>query len=238
VYLEHREHRFLPGAWPEITGERLRRLKAHYFGEISFIDEQIGLVLDALEEKNIAENCHLVVTSDHGDFLGDHSLVAKGPFLYDALIRVPLIVRRAGQNRPERIDSLTESVDIAPSLARWAGLPPLPENRGRLLDGADLRERPRDFALSQSPSALALRSLEEKFIHFPRSPEDDEYYRFGTDPHELNNLAAAHPDRVAALRQRCRELFKGPRHERHSSWKIKRSVDPLTKRKIDWEFTF
>src|SRR5690606_37551505 len=74
----------------------LRKQMAVYYGMISFMDQQIGRILDRLDELGLAENTLVVFTTDHGHFLGQHGLIAKA-FMYDDNLRLPFIVRWPGQ---------------------------------------------------------------------------------------------------------------------------------------------
>ena len=71
-------------------------MTAGYYGMVAQLDHAIGRVLDALDERGLADDTLVIVTSDHGEFLGEHQLIFKGPFGYDSLLRVPLLVRGPG----------------------------------------------------------------------------------------------------------------------------------------------
>src|SRR5690606_9839570 len=75
------------------TEADLMKLKRIYYGMISCIDTELGKLLALLKEKRLEENTIILFTSDHGDYLGDHHMIRKGPHLYDALTRVPLIIK-------------------------------------------------------------------------------------------------------------------------------------------------
>lgn len=102
----------------------LRQNMAVYYGMISFMDQQIGRILHCLEENGVAENTLVVFTTDHGHFLGEHGLIAKGAFHYEDLLRLPFVVRWPGH-----IPAATESaslqslVDLAPTFLSACGLP-------------------------------------------------------------------------------------------------------------------
>ena len=81
---------------PEQTDEQLREIIANTYGRIALIDHSLGRILIALEQAGLAENTIVVYFSDHGDWLGDHGLVLKGPMHYEGLLRVPLIARGPG----------------------------------------------------------------------------------------------------------------------------------------------
>src|SRR5690606_31810439 len=109
---------------------------ASYYGMITFIDEQLGRVLDALDRSGQREETLVVFMSDHGETLGDHGLVLKGCRFYEGLVRVPLIVSWPGVVRQGHVrDDLVELTDVAPTLAAFAGVT-LEEAQGRSLVGA------------------------------------------------------------------------------------------------------
>lgn len=102
----------------------LRKNIAVYYGMVSMMDHYIGVILDKLEELGLAENTLVVFTTDHGHLYGQHGLIAKGPFMYEDLIRVPLMARLPGRipagRRSEAIQSL---VDIVPTFLDFCDLP-------------------------------------------------------------------------------------------------------------------
>jgi iduronate 2-sulfatase len=117
----------------EFTDEETRRYRHGYYAAISFLDAQVGEVLDALEESGQAEETVVVFTSDHGFHIGEHSLWGKtSNFELDA--RVPLIIasplRRHAASVGKRTTALAELVDLYPTLFEVAGLQreELPEN--------------------------------------------------------------------------------------------------------------
>ena len=72
-------------------------MRVGYHASVAFLDEQVGRVLDALDQRQLTDNTLVIFTSDHGDMLGDHRLLVKGAFFYDACTRVPLLMRWAQQ---------------------------------------------------------------------------------------------------------------------------------------------
>lgn len=107
-----------------IEAAALRRSIAVYYGMISFMDQQIGRILAALDRLGVAENTLVLFTTDHGHFLGQHGLVAKGAFHYEDLIRIPMLARWPGQVPAGAVSGALQSqVDLAPSFLRAAGLP-------------------------------------------------------------------------------------------------------------------
>jgi uncharacterized sulfatase len=103
--------------------EKLKKDMACYYGMVSFMDQQIGRILDHLDETGQAENTLIVFTSDHGHFLGQHGLHAKAIHHYEDLLRVPFIVRKPGQVPADALShDLQNLVDLPRTFLRHAGL--------------------------------------------------------------------------------------------------------------------
>ena len=101
------------------------RVKAAYYGMITLIDDNIGRILQALEEKGIEDDTLVLFTSDHGELLGDHGLLFKGPFHYDSIIKAPMIIKWPGViPKGSRYSQVTEHADIMPTLLEYAGIRP------------------------------------------------------------------------------------------------------------------
>jgi arylsulfatase A-like enzyme len=101
--------------------DQLRRDMAIYYGMISFMDHQIGRTLDRLDELGIADETLVVFTTDHGHFLGQHGLTAKGPFHYEDLLRVPFVVRCPGRVPAGRTSAALQClVDLPATFLRAA----------------------------------------------------------------------------------------------------------------------
>ena len=81
---------------PVQSDRQLRDLIANYYGMISLIDHNVGRILAALDAYGLADNTLVVYSTDHGDWLGDHGLILKGPMAYEGLLRVGLLVRGPG----------------------------------------------------------------------------------------------------------------------------------------------
>jgi arylsulfatase A-like enzyme len=99
----------------------MRALKARYFGMISEVDFHLGRIWDALRARGQWDDTFIVVTSDHGEQLGDHGLLQMGGF-FEASYHVPLIVRDPRQARAGVVDRFTEAVDIFPTLCEAMGI--------------------------------------------------------------------------------------------------------------------
>lgn len=108
---------------PEAPPSAARARTAAYYGMVTFLDEQLGRVLDALDRSGQRSDTLIVFMSDHGEMLGDHGLTLKGCRFYQGLVNVPLIFSWPGvvQGGTFR-DDLVELTDVAPTLAEFAGL--------------------------------------------------------------------------------------------------------------------
>ena len=139
---------FYPGRDSELEADEAtfardaKTLQAAYYAMIALIDDQVGRMLDALDESGQAERTLVVFTSDHGESLGDHGLIRKGCRFYEGLVRVPLILRWPGRIESGRVSNdLVELTDLAPTLLAAAGQPVPPWMQGRsLLEGGAGRE--------------------------------------------------------------------------------------------------
>jgi arylsulfatase A-like enzyme len=102
----------------------LQRDMAIYYGMTSFMDREIGRILDRLDQLGLSENTLVVFTTDHGHFLGQHGLNAKGAFHYEDLILIPFLVRWPGRVPARQVsEALQSTVDLAPTFLAAAGLP-------------------------------------------------------------------------------------------------------------------
>lgn len=120
--------RAIPGSsgrgYLDVTEGEERCGRAYYYTMVKIIDRELGRILAALDRLQLAEDTLVIFTTDHGELLGDHGLWFKGPFHYEQLVRVPLIIRwPAGFAGGRRSSSLASLVDIVPTCLAAAGLP-------------------------------------------------------------------------------------------------------------------
>lgn len=179
---------------------------APYAGEIAWVDECIGRVLDELRALDLYDSTLVVITADHGEMLGEHGERTHSYFIYQAALRVPLIVRLPGQSEGRVVDGLTGLVDVVPTICGLLGIE-LPsgvvgEDLSDVLSG---RRRSRDeryvYCESVTPrtyQANPLTGLAGEGWQFIRSTRSELYDR-ASDPGQTTDVAARHPDRAAAL---------------------------------------
>jgi arylsulfatase A-like enzyme len=105
----------------DISDTALRLAIAHTYGSVAMIDDCIGRVLGALRENGRADDTFVAFTSDHGEFLGDHGLLRKGPPPYRELLNVPMLIAGPGID-PITVDALTSHVDVKATMQELLGV--------------------------------------------------------------------------------------------------------------------
>lgn len=187
-----------------------RRLIHGYYAAASYMDAQLGLVLDALDAHGLADNTIVVLWGDHGWHLGDHGFWCKHTN-YEQAARIPLIVAAPGKTRNAHTQALVETVDLYPTLAELAQLPAPSGLDGRsfasvLADPAQpardsvTHVYPRNDLLGRAIRTRRYRMVEWKKIGADPATAELELYDYETDPLETRNLAAEQPQVVTELR--------------------------------------
>jgi uncharacterized sulfatase len=210
------------------TRDEALSARAAYASCVSFIDAQIGLVLDALDELKLRDNTIVIFVSDNGFHLGEHGLWSKMTLLEESL-RVPMIIRAPGI-APGVSDRVVELLDIYPTVLDLAGLPPAPEVEGRSLVPL-LRKPDRDWphpAYSRLPLQPLLpggaqitgemrgRSVIEAHWNYVAWDGGAEaLFNLEIDPYQMQNLAA-HPEHAATLAA-MKKLLKDSASDRSSA---------------------
>jgi len=176
-------------------GEReVRRARHGYYAAISYLDERVGELLDALDATGLASDTLVVFTSDHGELLGERGLWYKMSFLEESA-RVPLIVRGPGLEA-RRVAGPVSQLDLAPTLAELAGAGAGDagfegSSLANALTGASAGpgEAIGEYLAEgvHAPSVM-IRRGPYKYVRCPGDP--DLLYDLERDPHELRNLAA------------------------------------------------
>ncbi len=182
-----------------LTGDQVRAARRAYYGAISFVDDQVARLLAVLRETGRLESTVVIVTSDHGEMLGERGAWYKMSF-YEGSARVPLIICAPQRFRPARVGAAVSTMDLLPTLADIAGVdgPPGAAGAAEALDGRSLLPhlsgRPdRDEVVGEylAEGAIApivmIRRGRHKFIHSPADP--DQLFDLVADPGERLNLA-------------------------------------------------
>ncbi|MFC1610851.1 sulfatase [Myxococcota bacterium] len=199
---------------------------AQYQGAVTYVDDEVGRLLDALEERAMLHRTAVVLTSDHGESLGEHDMYFVHTGLYDVTVHVPLIVYFPGAGRQGvQVREVVEMVDVYPTILEYFGIPARHKIRGRslwpLVRGEMQSNR---IALIEHAgrSQVALRSNRFKYIkhlrHMKHQPSypfiegKEELFDLKQDPFERNNLVQDHPDVLQAFRKELK-LRRTDRHD-------------------------
>ncbi len=186
--------------------DELKKDMAIYYGMVSFLDQEVGRMLDLLEARGVLDDTLIVFTTDHGHFLGQHGLMAKGPFHYEDLLRVPFIAAWPGRIAAGAVSrSLQSLVDLAPTFLEAAGLAVPHDMQGVSLleEWTGQRTTTRDFVLCENrhnpvmPHAVTHVDARYKITVY-RAGAAGELFDLEADPNEVDNLWA-NPD-FAALK--------------------------------------
>lgn len=201
--------------------EDLQRQMIHgYHAAVSFMDAQLGKVLDELDRLKLRESTIIVLWGDHGWHLGDHSMWCKHTN-YEEATRIPLIICAPGISKPGgHAEAMVETIDIYPTLNELAGLPapdgPLklegqsmaPSLRDPACPGKDhiMHVYPRIKSGTGPVVGRAVRTRTHRLVEWKApgaAPEtaDLELYDYVNDPLETKNLAASQPEVAAGLRK-------------------------------------
>ncbi len=197
----YEDYGFVPGKVPPGKVPRREASIDLYDGSIAYVDRCIQDVVDTLARKGILEDTLIVVSSDHGELLGEHGVYIHST-LYESNIRVPLIMRYpAALPQGKRIQGLAGHVDILPTVLDLAGVKDRPDSDGLslllLLDGG----KPREELVSENAGGVrALRRGDYKFIYVYQDG-GAELYNVKADPMELMNLVEAEKEKAGILKQ-------------------------------------
>ena len=184
-----------------VTDTQVRAARRAYYGSVSYVDDQIGEMLETLRQTGLASNTIVLLLSDHGDMLGERGLWYKMSF-FDPACRIPLIVHAPGRFAPRRVSGAASLVDVLPTLTEFAAPGQRPAHAAPL-DGRSLmrvlaagvsaaHSLPDEvFGEYLAEGAIApivmIRRGRFKFVHSPVDP--DQLFDLVADRDEVANLA-------------------------------------------------
>lgn len=214
-----------------LTGADLARWKYQryirdYLRCIASVDDNVGRVLDHLEQAGLAEDTVVVYTSDQGFYLGEHGWFDKR-FMYEESLRMPLIVRYPAGLAPRVAGEMVQNLDFAPTFMELAGESIPQDMQGRSLYAVAQGHAPADWRNAiyyhyyEFPGIHAvkrhygIRTERYKLIHFYNDIDAWELYDLQADPHELHNLYGdpRHAELTARLKAQLLDLqraYKDP----------------------------
>ncbi|MFK7765427.1 MAG: sulfatase-like hydrolase/transferase [Roseobacter sp.] len=211
-----------PG-FQDYTAADIKEIRAQYWAMIALIDHEVGRILAALEVADQLENTLVIFSSDHGEMLGNHQQLLKGPQLYDDLTRVPLIMRWPARiKHDQRLPTPVQWIDLTATILEASGCAPGTGVQGQslmpMMTGQNMSFRPwalceyrySGFATDPLIMTTVVRFEDWKLIIWHGEPacgtdRDGELYNLRTDPDELHNLYHA-PDH-AQQRRRMKQVM-------------------------------
>jgi len=222
----------------ELTGNKLRKwayqlYMKDYLRCVAAIDENVGRILDFLDNQGLTENTVVIYTSDQGFFLGEHGYFDKR-FFYEESLRMPFVMRYPGEIKPGIVnDDIILNIDFAPTFLDYAGQPVNPDMQGRSFRSNLTEKTPKDWRTSMYyaywehlaahgvPAHYGIRTKRYKLIFFhgqglgdtirekfkPTEPEW-EFFDMEKDPYEMNNVYddPAYADVIKDLKKELLQL--------------------------------
>lgn len=202
-----------------LSEQQCREAIRAYYAAASFVDAQIGKVLDALDRLKLADKTIVVLWGDHGWHLGEHGMWQKMS-LYEESIRVPLIIAAPGMKSAGKgCPRLVESIDVYPTLAELCGIQPPVKLQGKSLRPLfeDPQQKWKEAAFSQvtrgnKVMGRTVRTERWRYTEWDDGKQGTELYDHDNDPHEERNLAAdpAQAETVQRLKEMLKQMQAAP----------------------------
>lgn len=181
---------------PNLTEEAIRNVVASYYALCTFVDQQIGIVVDALKASGMYENTRIVYISDHGESMGNHGVFFKNN-MFESAVGIPMLMAGEGVPKDNVETAAVSLVDLFPTIIECLGA--TPDKKDEELPGLSLfryyedekpEERPvisESHAVGAKDALFMVRYNEYKLVHFVNSTPM--LYNIVKDPMELNDLA-------------------------------------------------
>lgn len=184
-------------AWePYFKDEHKARMtRAYYYSMIQMMDEQLGIIVNELDDLGMAHNTIIIFTSDHGEMLGDHSIGQKGPLAYEGVTHIPFLMRYPDGFNPQKLDECVSLVDIMPTILDFTGIDDEVKRDGislkRMLQkGQTLSRKGVRIEYKEEPDRIRYKcwvTTEWKLVVY-LGETFGELYDLRDDPGEKNNL--------------------------------------------------
>ena len=194
----------------QMSLDQEKKAVAAYYASVSYMDAQVGKVLDALKEEGLEDNTIVIFTSDHGFHLGEHQFWMKVS-LHEESVRVPLIIKVPGK-KAAVCDSFVELLDLYPTISELVGLKTSKHLQGKslvkTLGNTQITVRDMAFCVSQGGKSFLLRTDKWAYIQYDEDAKSGiELYDMEKDPNQFTNLAnkAEYADIVSSFRIKLKE---------------------------------
>jgi arylsulfatase A-like enzyme/Tfp pilus assembly protein PilF len=185
-----------------------------YAGEIAYVDYCVGRIIQALKDLGLFDSTLIIITSDHGEMLGEHGELTHGYFIYQSAVKVPLIFKLPGQTESRQVQDVVGLIDIMPTVCSLLNIQP-PEVQGKdlspyLLGKSVTRKERHIYTESLIPTKYNANTLlgvvggDLKYIQTTRP----ELYNLVKDPNESRNLVDHEPQQARILQGRLRDMLE------------------------------
>lgn len=210
---------------PRQSDLQMRHLVANYYGMISLIDHNVGRIINELERMGLADDTLVIYSTDHGDWLGDHGLILKGPMMYEGLLRVGLLARGPGVPKGKIVADPVSTLDLTATFHDYAAVAPLRSMHSRSLRpliegnaGRDHAYNEWELNASRCGVELKLRTVRTKThkLTLELASGAGELYDLANDPTEMDNrfgdpaLAKAQKELTDMIRARPDDAREPP----------------------------
>lgn len=197
----------------QMSIEQQKKAVAAYYASVTYMDAQVGKVLQALKEEGLEDNTIVIFTSDHGFHLGEHDFWMKVS-LHEESVRVPLIIKVPGQ-KPAVCHSFVELLDLYPTIAELSGLKSSKHIQGKslvkTLDKPSHKVRKMAFSVTQGGKTFLLRNDKWAYIQYNEDASAGiELFDMVNDPQQFTNLASKpnYAKTVAFFQKKLKQKLK------------------------------
>lgn len=233
--------------WNEdFTDEQIKRARRAYYGSCSFVDDNIGTLLETLEDLQLADNTIIVFSGDHGDMLGERGLWYKMSY-FESSVRVPMLISYPKWFTPHRVSQNVSTLDILPTMCDLVGTKPDPRFP---MDGISMMphlqgQEGHDTVIAEYTGEgtiaplMMIRRGPWKYITCPT--DGQQLFNLDNDPYEINDLAKglAKKRKLSAEDQKVKEVFDAFEAEARERWDFdeitKRVLLSQRQRKLAWD---
>ena len=208
-----------PVAFGRFPRDKVSVVRDLYSDSLAYVDHQLGRLLDALRDAGRLDDTIVLVTGDTGQAFYEHDFASHGSYLYEEVVRVPLVVRAPGLLAPGLDEKKVQHIDLPPTILDLLGLPPHPSHQGQSLASPQYAERP-IFLVCQTPLVTQYAIVQDNWkLMLDVKGQKVELYDLENDPGERNDLARQRPDlQRRLLDQLVRWVFLQIQYHESPNW--------------------